>query len=109
MSASPGSLQMSPSPALRGRVDAYSRPGGGAGGSPTHIRYTNPAPTRLPAPLTVAVRFPAMPRYLPAFEDFEQLARRGNTIPVYCQLLADHLTPVTAFAALAADAQHAFL
>ena len=51
----------------------------------------------------------AMPKFRPTFEEFEQLARRGNTIPVYCQLLADNLTPVTAFSALSADSQHAFL
>ncbi len=50
-----------------------------------------------------------MATYLPSFEEFERLAARGNTIPVYCQLLADHLTPVTAFAALSCEAEHAFL
>jgi anthranilate synthase component I len=50
-----------------------------------------------------------MPKFLPSFEDFERLAAGGNTIPVYCQLLADNLTPVTAFSAVAADSPHAFL
>lgn len=50
-----------------------------------------------------------MARYFPAFDEFEQLSRQGNTIPVYCQLLADHLTPVMAFMALSADSPHAFL
>jgi len=50
-----------------------------------------------------------MARYLPEYPVFEQLARQGNTIPVYCQLLGDHLTPVTAFAAIARDSAHAFL
>jgi anthranilate synthase component 1 len=50
-----------------------------------------------------------MARYFPAYDEFEQLAQRGNTIPVYCQLLADHLTPVMAFMALSADSPHAFL
>lgn len=45
----------------------------------------------------------------PRIEDFERLAEQGNTIPVYCQLLADNLTPVTAFSAVARDSQHAFL
>jgi len=50
-----------------------------------------------------------MARYLPEFTEFEQLAKRGNTIPVYCQLMGDNLTPVTAFAAIAEDSPHAFL
>jgi len=50
-----------------------------------------------------------MARYLPDYGTFEQLAQRGNTIPVYCQLLADSLTPVTAFAAIAEESPHAFL
>jgi len=50
-----------------------------------------------------------MARYLPDFAEFEPLAQRGNTIPVYCQLLGDNLTPVTAFAAIAEDSPHAFL
>ncbi len=50
-----------------------------------------------------------MIRYLPGPEEFAKLAERGNTIPVYCQLLADHLTPVTAFAAIAENSPHAFL
>ena len=40
---------------------------------------------------------------------FEVLAGRANTIPLYCQILSDQLTPVTAFARIAADAEHAFL
>src|SRR5262245_57812184 len=51
----------------------------------------------------------AMMRFLPSLAEFERLAEHGNTIPVYCQLLGDHLTPVTAFAAISAGAGHAFL
>lgn len=36
-------------------------------------------------------------RYYPAFEEFKQLSTQGNLIPVYRQLLADTLTPVSAF------------
>ena len=50
-----------------------------------------------------------MPRFHPRYEAFQQLAEQGNTIPVYCQLLSDQLTPVTAFAALSAGSEHAFL
>lgn len=50
-----------------------------------------------------------MIRFRPTFEEFEKLAQRGNTIPVYCQLLGDNLTPVTAFEAISEDSEHAFL
>jgi len=50
-----------------------------------------------------------MARYLPDFDSFERLAQRGNTVPVYCQLLSDSLTPVTAFAAVSQQSPHAFL
>jgi anthranilate synthase component 1 len=55
-----------------------------------------------------------MKHYYPSFDDFRDLADQGNTIPVYRQLLADALTPVTAYQRLAmpagfAQAPHAFL
>ena len=40
---------------------------------------------------------------------FDALATRANTVPLYCQILSDQLTPVTAFGRLATDADHAFL
>ncbi|HUU83065.1 MAG TPA: anthranilate synthase component I [Phycisphaerae bacterium] len=40
---------------------------------------------------------------------FAALAARANTIPVYCQILSDQLTPVSAFGRLAGGAEHAFL
>ncbi len=42
-----------------------------------------------------------MKHYYPNFEEFLELAEKGNTIPVYRQLLADALTPVTAYQRLA--------
>jgi len=42
-----------------------------------------------------------MKHYHPNFDEFLKLAERGNTIPVYRQLLADALTPVTAYERLA--------
>jgi len=51
----------------------------------------------------------AMLHVLPDFENFKRLAERGNTVPVYGQLLGDNLTPVTAFAAISEDSGHAFL
>jgi anthranilate synthase component 1 len=55
-----------------------------------------------------------MKHYYPNFTDFCALAEKGNTIPVYRQLLADALTPVTAYQRLAfppgfAPAANAFL
>ena len=55
-----------------------------------------------------------MKHYYPNFEAFCKLSEKGNTIPVYRQLLADSLTPVTAYQRLAmpkgfAPARNAFL
>jgi len=49
-----------------------------------------------------------MPRYFPDLSEFTSAARTADIVPVYRQLLADHLTPVTAFEVLGRDA-HAFL
>ena len=51
---------------------------------------------------------PSVRRYFPDFEGFSAGAGDVDVIPVYRQLLADHLTPVTAFEVLGRD-QHAFL
>ena len=37
----------------------------------------------------------------PSIDEFKTLAEQGNPVPVYRQLLADALTPVSAFQALA--------
>ncbi|MFP4140625.1 MAG: anthranilate synthase component I [Planctomycetota bacterium] len=55
-----------------------------------------------------------MKHYYPNFNEFRELATRGNTVPVYRQLLADTLTPVTAYQRLAmpagfAPVKYAFL
>jgi len=47
--------------------------------------------------------------YSPTRDEFLDLARRGNTIPVYRTLLSDHLTPVLAFRKLLAEGQEGFL
>ncbi len=49
-----------------------------------------------------------MPRYFPDSSEYETLAKNAEVVPVYRQLLADHLTPVTAFEVLGRDA-NAFL
>ena len=55
-----------------------------------------------------------MKHYYPNFDDFLKLTEKGNTVPVYRQLLADAITPVMAYQRLArpsgfAPAGHAFL
>ena len=42
-----------------------------------------------------------MKHYYPSYEQFCQLAEKGNTIPVYRHLLADALTPVSAYQRIA--------
>src|SRR6516165_10229700 len=36
-------------------------------------------------------------RYRPTYEEFVELARHANLVPVYRQLIGDTLTPVSAF------------
>ncbi len=55
-----------------------------------------------------------MKHYYPSFDEFLQLCEQGNTIPVHRLLLADSLTPVTAYQRLSrpagfAPSRHAFL
>ena len=45
----------------------------------------------------------------PSRKRFEELARTANTVPVFCQLLSDQLTPVSAFSKLSGETEHAFL
>src|SRR5262245_10964923 len=49
-----------------------------------------------------------MPRYFPERNAFLAAVKNAQIVPVYRQLLADHLTPVTAFEVLGRD-DHAFL
>jgi anthranilate synthase component 1 len=55
-----------------------------------------------------------MKHYHPNFDDFRALCEEGNTVPVYRELLADALTPVSAYQRLAqplgfAPAKYSFL
>src|SRR5262249_23715888 len=59
---------------------------------------------------------PAQAVQTPTFEQFQSLASAplpssgaGVAIPIYRTLLADHLTPVTAYERLARRSEHAFL
>jgi anthranilate synthase component 1 len=45
----------------------------------------------------------------PTLEEIKQLQSRGNVIPVYKSVIADFLTPVSAFLKLERDQSHAFL
>src|SRR3954468_12488891 len=49
-----------------------------------------------------------MPRYFPNSDEFHAIAKSADLVPVYRQLLADHLTPVTAFELLGKQ-EHALL
>ncbi len=46
---------------------------------------------------------------LTTFDEFKQLAQRGTFVPVYKEIVADLLTPVSAFLKIAEDSDHAFL
>src|ERR1700742_1928417 len=46
---------------------------------------------------------------LTSFEEFKDLARRGTFVPVCKELVADLLTPVSAFLKVAENADYAFL
>jgi anthranilate synthase component 1 len=45
----------------------------------------------------------------PSFEEFEQLAQQGNVIPIAESMLADMLTPVSAFLKLCGSKENGFL
>jgi len=47
-------------------------------------------------------------RYYPDYTEFKRKCREGNVVPVYRQLMADTLTPVSAFEKIA-DGPYAFL
>jgi anthranilate synthase component 1 len=50
-----------------------------------------------------------MRRYFPDIDTFRAAAQSADVVPVYRQLLADRLTPVSAFELLAKGQDHAFL
>ncbi|MCH7596255.1 MAG: anthranilate synthase component I [Planctomycetes bacterium] len=50
-----------------------------------------------------------MLHFEPSRTEFAELCLTSNTIPIYCSLLSDQLTPVSAFDRLAEGAEHAFL
>src|ERR671914_919480 len=46
---------------------------------------------------------------LTSFEDFVELGKRGTFVPVYKEIVADLLTPVSAFLKIAEHSDYAFL
>jgi anthranilate synthase component 1 len=47
--------------------------------------------------------------YITSFEEFTDLAQRGTFVPVYKEIVADMLTPVSAFLKIAEHSDYAFL
>jgi anthranilate synthase component 1 len=47
--------------------------------------------------------------YLTTFDEFRELAQRGTFVPVYKEIVADLLTPVSAFLKIAEHSDYAFL
>jgi anthranilate synthase component 1 len=47
--------------------------------------------------------------HMTSFEEFTDLAQRGTFVPVYKEIVADMLTPVSAFLKIAEHSDHAFL
>ena len=45
----------------------------------------------------------------PSLDEFKDLAKRGNVIPVFAEFIADHETPVSAFKKLDCDGGYSFL
>lgn len=48
-------------------------------------------------------------QFRPGAKEFADLSRDANVVPIYCSLLSDRLTPVSAFERLAPESGHAFL
>jgi anthranilate synthase component 1 len=47
--------------------------------------------------------------HITSFDDFKELAQRGTFVPVYKEIVADMLTPVSAFLKIAEHSDYAFL
>ena len=47
--------------------------------------------------------------HITSFEEFKELAQRGTFVPVYKEIVADMLTPVSAFLKIAEHSDYAFL
>src|SRR6186997_2800520 len=47
--------------------------------------------------------------HITTFEEFRELAQRGTFVPVYKEIVADLLTPVSAFLKIAEHSDYAFL
>src|SRR6188768_1873873 len=47
--------------------------------------------------------------HITTFDEFKEVAQRGTFVPVYKEIMADLLTPVSAFLKIAEHSDHAFL
>src|SRR6202795_1735019 len=47
--------------------------------------------------------------YITTFDEFKELAQHGTFVPVYKEIMADLLTPVSAFLKIAEHSDYAFL
>src|SRR5688500_6950370 len=47
--------------------------------------------------------------HITSFDEFKELAQRGTFVPVYKEIVADMLTPVSAFLKIAEHSDYAFL
>ena len=47
--------------------------------------------------------------HMTTFDEFKELAQRGTFVPVYKEIVADLLTPVSAFLKIAEHSDYAFL
>ena len=75
----------------------------------TQFGKTNPRPRALSFSWRrQRITIPPMRKYFPEIDPFTAAAKDHELVPVYRQLLGDHLTPVTAFEVLGRD-DHAFL
>src|SRR6266498_2511061 len=63
--------------------------------------------TRAPDPVTPATTTAAM--NITSFDEFKELAQRGTFVPVCKEIVADLLTPVSAFLKIAEHSDYAFL
>ncbi len=45
----------------------------------------------------------------PSFEEFQELSKKGNVVPVYCKILADLETPISAYLKISANEDYSFL
>src|SRR4029077_10213363 len=86
------------------RNDRRARHAGGSGGRPVGKVDRTAAPRRV-----CARRGEGTIMRVTSFEAFSELAQRGTFVPVVKEIVADLLTPVSAFLKIAEHSDYAFL